>query len=128
MNVVFSPTGIDATVVEFGVGITLLQICQPSTLALSGPLQDRQANHSTLEPSTKVSLRRGEGPLLLRNIQMEDHQVSRMELDLGLREKLLAPLSKTGHSFLEPMMKDLERLCVVDPLIPRLLNHVIESG
>ena len=31
VNVVFSPTGIDATVEEFGVCITLPQICQPST-------------------------------------------------------------------------------------------------
>ena len=51
-----------------------------------------------------------------------------MTLDLGLREKLLAPLSKMGRTFLEPMMKDLERICVVDTLIPRLLDHVIESG
>ena len=47
VDVIFPSAGNNAAVEEFCVRVTLFQICDPSTLALSSPLKHRKAIFKT---------------------------------------------------------------------------------
>ena len=128
MNVVLSPPSINAPMEKFGVSITIFQICNPCTLALSSPLEHRQANNPSLQSRAEVPFLKGEGSPFLRNVKVEDHTLSRMKLDFRLGEKLFTPLRETQRGFLELLIQNLVWLSVSHPLGPSLRDHLIETG
>ena len=81
MNVILVPTGVNAVVEEFGVGVALSQVGDPGALALPRPLKHRQTNNPSLDPGAKVALLRGERSFLLSNIQPRDDEECSMKLN-----------------------------------------------
>jgi hypothetical protein len=54
MDVVFPSSSIDPHMKEFGIGISLLDVCNPRTLFLSSSLHHGKRNHLPFQPRAKV--------------------------------------------------------------------------
>lgn len=68
MNVVFPPSRIDPTVKEFGVGISF-DVSDSSTLLFACFFKHGQAYDPSLKAGPKITLRGGEKPSLLSNVE-----------------------------------------------------------
>ena len=113
---------------EFCSSIPFFKVGNSCTLLLTRSFENSKGNEPSLEPSPELKVVGGEECILLSDVKAKDHQKRGLVVNFSLGEKAPTPFGESKCSRFEFVVKRLVWLGVVNPLVPRLLDHLLKPG